>query len=144
MFIYSQVQGHVCCFRFLAIINKPSMNIVEQTSLWYDRTSFRQMYAHEWDTWVLRQINTVPCFHQFSKGNMSTRRNSYLTSVTMKQLYLSKCFATEQTQEAFLHATKRINNELYFSISSIYYYIKKLQLIEQNMHFVFANYLNKS
>jgi hypothetical protein len=33
--IYSSVEGHLCCFQLLAIINKAAMNIVEHISLFY-------------------------------------------------------------------------------------------------------------
>jgi hypothetical protein len=34
-FILSSVEGHLCCFQLLAIINKAAMNIVEHVSLLY-------------------------------------------------------------------------------------------------------------
>jgi hypothetical protein len=39
-FIYSSDEGNVGCLQFLGIINKGSMNIVEQVSLWYGEASF--------------------------------------------------------------------------------------------------------
>ena len=39
--IHSSVEGHVCSFQLLAIINMASKNMVEQVSLLYVRTPFR-------------------------------------------------------------------------------------------------------
>jgi hypothetical protein len=41
--IYSSVEGHLHYFQFLAIITKPSMNMVEHVSLWYSGASFEFM-----------------------------------------------------------------------------------------------------
>jgi len=40
LFIHSSVEGHLGCFQFLAIMNKASMNRIEQVSLWDGGASF--------------------------------------------------------------------------------------------------------
>jgi hypothetical protein len=42
-FIHSSVEGHLCCFQILAIINKLTMNIVEHMCLLYVGASFGYM-----------------------------------------------------------------------------------------------------
>lgn len=42
-FIHSSVGGQQGCFQFLAIMNKTTMNLVKQGSLWYGRDSFGDM-----------------------------------------------------------------------------------------------------
>jgi len=42
-FIHSSVEGHLGCFKFLAITNKADMNIVKPVSLWDGRASFGYM-----------------------------------------------------------------------------------------------------
>ena len=39
-FIHFSVEGHLCCFLFLVIMNKDARNIDEQESLCYDGASF--------------------------------------------------------------------------------------------------------
>jgi hypothetical protein len=39
-FIYSSDEGYLGCFQLLAIMNKATMNIVQQVSLWYSGASF--------------------------------------------------------------------------------------------------------
>ena len=39
-FIHSLVDEHLACFKFLAIMNKAAMNIVEEGSLWDGGASF--------------------------------------------------------------------------------------------------------
>lgn len=38
-FIHSMVDGHLGCFQCLAILNKATMNIAVQVSLWYSEAS---------------------------------------------------------------------------------------------------------
>jgi hypothetical protein len=42
-FIHSSEEGHLGCFQFLVIMNKATVNILEQMSLWYDGVSFGYM-----------------------------------------------------------------------------------------------------
>ena len=42
-FIHSLVEGHLCCFQVLNVLNNAAMNIVEKISLWYGSTSFGYM-----------------------------------------------------------------------------------------------------
>jgi hypothetical protein len=42
-FIHPLVEGFLVCFQFLSMMNKASMNMVEQVSLWYDGVSFGYM-----------------------------------------------------------------------------------------------------
>jgi hypothetical protein len=58
--IHSSVEGHLGCSQLLAIIIKPSMNIVEHVSLLYVGESFG--YMAEWYSWVPRK-----CCIQFSE-----------------------------------------------------------------------------
>ena len=43
LFIHSSLEGYLGCFQFLAIMNKASMNLVEQVSLWDVGESFGYM-----------------------------------------------------------------------------------------------------
>ena len=51
-FIYSSVDGHLCCFHVLAIVNS-TMNIGVHISSNY---GFLQIYAPEWDRWIIQQL----------------------------------------------------------------------------------------
>jgi hypothetical protein len=35
-FIHSLIEGHLGCFKFLAITNKAAINTIEQETLWYN------------------------------------------------------------------------------------------------------------
>jgi hypothetical protein len=59
--IHSSVVGYLGCFQLLAIINKTSMNIVEDVPLWHVGTSF-VVYSQELYSWVFRYI-----YFQFSE-----------------------------------------------------------------------------
>ena len=52
-FIYSSVDGHLGCFYVLAIVNSAAMNI--QMHVIFSNYSFVQVYAQEWDCWIIRQ-----------------------------------------------------------------------------------------
>jgi hypothetical protein len=40
IFFIHSAEGHLACFQFLVIMDKPAMSIVEQQSLWYGRVFF--------------------------------------------------------------------------------------------------------
>ena len=51
-FIYSSVDGHLGCFRVLAIVNRAAVN----NACMFSNYGFRQIYAQEWNfriTWQL-------------------------------------------------------------------------------------------
>ena len=54
LFIHSLVEKRLGYFHFLAI--KASMNIVDQSSLWYEGAAFRYMPRRSIASWVLREI----------------------------------------------------------------------------------------
>ena len=42
-FIHSSGEGHLGCFQFLAIMNKATINMVEQVSLWEEWNIYEYM-----------------------------------------------------------------------------------------------------
>jgi hypothetical protein len=53
-FIHCFVPGHLCCFQFLAIINKATMSVVEQGSL--EGWSVLWLYALELQEWLNLEV----------------------------------------------------------------------------------------
>ena len=52
--IHSSTDGHLGCFRVLAIINIAAMNIVVHVSF---NSGFLDVYAQQWDCWVIQWFN---------------------------------------------------------------------------------------
>ena len=51
IFIHSPVDGHLGCFRVLAIVNSAALNIEVHVS--FQIIVFLQIYAQEWDCWII-------------------------------------------------------------------------------------------
>ena len=55
IFIHSSVNGHLSCFLVLAIVNSATVN-TGGTCI-FPNQSFLQIYAQEWDCWVIWQFS---------------------------------------------------------------------------------------
>ena len=60
--IHLSADGHLGCFRVLAIINSAAMNIVARVGVSFN-SGFLGVYAQQWDCWVVWQFY-FQCFKE--------------------------------------------------------------------------------
>ena len=53
-FIHSSVDGHLGCFRVLAIVNSAAMNI--RMNVIFSNYRFIRKYTYKWDCCIIRQL----------------------------------------------------------------------------------------